>query len=416
MNNFSSNTLIISFYFPPFARVGGRRWAKHAKYLQAQGLNVWVLAADIVNDSSTSWINDTASYKDRIVRIPAKIKYPFFKRQLPNTIFEKVIWKLSLYYWRYKEKKTAGNLWDDSEGYQDQFYLSAKNVIRKNDIKVVVLSIGPYHYATIIKQLKKEFGHVKFVIDYRDYWEDGLEELSLTKKNAELDLQQQVLHAADALITVNDEMTNHFKVKLIGKRIFTLPHCYDPADMQPTVVSTKRNREGSSISFIYGGALYGKMDNHMTVFGHFIDALKKDNYLPNVNFYSPQPAYETILNNHDIQLNKYLPLKEYVQKMLAADYVLFFRPDWSPNAFSSKFFEMISLRKPILYFGPESEVSRFLIKNNLGIHFNEQNFKESFNKFIVNLEKGDIPNFNYDINQHTFENKTKELVSFLNEL
>ena len=84
------NVLLISFYFPPYNRVGGRRWAKHCKYLKREGFNINVLCKNFEN-STSSWDKDTFEYKKSITRIKLQeIKTPYFKKELPKTILSKI--------------------------------------------------------------------------------------------------------------------------------------------------------------------------------------------------------------------------------------------------------------------------------------------------------------------------------------
>ena len=152
MNNF----LIISFYFPPFKRVGGRRWAKHTKFLWKLGLQPCVLAADF-NGETSPWDKDIELYKENIYRIPIKIKYPYHKRVLPNNLFVKFYWKISLICWILKIKKHKGNFLDDSLGYEALFMQKAVEIIQEKDIEHIIISVGPFHYAKIIPELKKGF-------------------------------------------------------------------------------------------------------------------------------------------------------------------------------------------------------------------------------------------------------------------
>ena len=60
-----ANSLFILFYFPPFARVGGRRWAKYLKYLYRQNHNFKVLAGDY--KTTSPWDKDITEYESRII-------------------------------------------------------------------------------------------------------------------------------------------------------------------------------------------------------------------------------------------------------------------------------------------------------------------------------------------------------------
>jgi len=60
----NNKVLIISYYFPPFQRVGGRRWAKHAKFLYKKGVDFKVLTGLYYGDSP--WSSDIEEFENKI--------------------------------------------------------------------------------------------------------------------------------------------------------------------------------------------------------------------------------------------------------------------------------------------------------------------------------------------------------------
>lgn len=405
------NTLAISFYFPPFNRVGGRRWAKHLKYFKQQGQKFHVLAGEY--EGRSPWDKDIESYKENISRVPIKINYPYYKKTLPKNIFQKIYWKLSLNYWHYLEKKSKGIFWDDSNESVKGFLTKAEQIINDKKINHVLLSVGPFHYSSILIDLRKAFPDLKITIDYRDYWEDEFHNLSEKQKKYETELQKKVLNSVDAVLAPNEEITSHF-MKVQGKKIvYTLPHCFDPSDINVTDSGVERNTD--TLNFLYGGALYNKMGNYIELYCRFISLLDNRSIKNKTSIFTSQPGYEEILNSGKVHftMSKYLGVSDYFSQIKLSDFVLIFRPDWSPNAFSSKYYELLAFRKPILYFGPEGDVSRHLEEHKLGFHFNSQNFEQKFKLFLENLETKNIPDRNYDLKQHTFEFQTKELINYL---
>lgn len=113
------NTLFICFYFPPFNRVGSRRWAKHIKYFNKNNQLFHVLAGGF--KGASSWDEDVIEFENKITRIPVEIFYPYYKQQLPSHLFEKIKWKINQKYHQFKGKNYAGNYWDDSRTYRDVF-------------------------------------------------------------------------------------------------------------------------------------------------------------------------------------------------------------------------------------------------------------------------------------------------------
>lgn len=404
-------TLFVMFYFPPFARVGGRRWAKHIKYLQRLKKDFLVLAGDFSGYSP--WTNDIETYKNKIERIPVSVYYPFFKQKLPIGLLEKFRWKLSYYSNKRMEDKYLGNFWDDSRGYENKFYEKAKEIIKKEQITHLCMSIGPFSYSEILPKLKDEFKHLKITLDYRDYWHDSLDAISHEKRNTELNKQNNVLSAVDLVLAPNKEMCDYFKSNF-KKNVFLLPHCIDE-DFQNIKPERKIN-SGTDLIFLYGGSLYGNMEKYILQLIELLTEIENLGKKVSLKIRTMQPGYREQFDKSGltIDVKPLLPVNEFIQLALQSDIVVLFRPDWSPNGFSSKFYEAIALRKPLVYIGPKGEVDMFIKNKKLGFSLNDSSVKDLAKLIIENEVIHQIPDISYPLHEHTFEYQTEKLVEFWN--
>ncbi|MES2131539.1 MAG: hypothetical protein V4506_04260 [Bacteroidota bacterium] len=411
-----SKLLLISFYFPPFNMVASRRWAKHLKYMQKDGVDFHVLTRHFEYKNSP-WDKDIESFENKIIRLNYEPKHPYFKTRLPASMVQKILWKLSYLKWKYIKKRENTFIGDDTIGSESLFLEKAIEIIAEKKISNVILTVGPFRFSAILPELKSRFPDVKFSLDYRDYWHDSKEHLPEDFFENEMRLQDKVLKSVDYITVVNEEMKEHF-FKKVGsdKSILVLPHCFDPEDLDKFEKKKEQKTiNPSQIKFIYGGALYSDMDNYIKLYVHFIQALYASGKITHTSFYVPYKAYEKEFSDvkDKVEFLDYVPSDSFFEILEQNDFVLYFRPDWSPNAFSSKFFELVALRKPILYFGPKSDVSEFIKVNNLGLHFDESSFNDSMKDFIDLLEKKKQINFQYNIEPHTFSYNNKKLYEFL---
>lgn len=409
--------LVVSFYFPPFTRVGGRRWAKHVKSLNKLGVETYVLAGDFQGQSSP-WDKDIKAYQDNIYRIPITLtKLPYYKRTLPTNFIEKIIWKSSQLYEKFKEYNRTGNFGDVSSDYERLFFQYAAKIIKEKNINHLIISGGPFRYTAMIIDLKRIFPNLDISIDYRDYWEDDFHQLSEKQKSYEKKIQQKVLQYTDHIITVNNEMADYFKTTYKKNSVYVLPHCFDPDDILEVSKQEETNERimPLQLKFLYGGALYNDIEDYILIFLDFLGALKKRNYPVIADIYVPYRNYQVLFEKAEINCNIYdfMPTKEFFTEMNNHDSVVLFRPNWSPNAMSSKFFELIAFRKPILYFGPQGEVADFIHKHALGWHINMENFDETINQFLLNLKTRNIPNEEYDVSIHAFDYQTNLFVDYM---
>lgn len=403
----SLNLLIISFYFPPFMRVGARRWAKHAKYLRRLGVDFHILSARF--DGRSPWDKDIVSFSDRISRVEANHSaLPYHMRNLPANILQKIRWKLSLWWWPLRLKKQKNNFNDVSVGNEEAFYKAARRLIADNGHNLVVLSAGPFSYSQILPRLKKEFPQVRLVMDYRDYWEDEFPGLTTAQITHEKEKQANVLKAVDLVLSPNEEM-RHYYADTFGKSSYSLPHCFDEEDLQFAVPVESRTQV---LSLLYGGAFYAGIDESLNLFRDFMDVLSGMRPVE-ADFYVSVRGYEEELRHPSIRRHEFTDLVSYFGKVAACDYVILILPPNRVNAMSSKFFELVAMRKPILYFGGEGAVSEYLTNNRLGFHICKGNLQEQATAVISNLQNQSVPDHNYDTSGHSFLLQTQKLLEEL---
>jgi hypothetical protein len=78
--------VVINFTLPPYPGIGGRRWAKFCKYLNREGVDLYLIAAHRASVGYSPWLNDTLEYKEKIHFInPA---YPKILGTIPNGIIQ----------------------------------------------------------------------------------------------------------------------------------------------------------------------------------------------------------------------------------------------------------------------------------------------------------------------------------------
>ncbi len=403
--------LVISYYFPPFQRVGGRRWAKHCKYLNRMGVNMQVLAGDFIN-STSAWDDDIKEYQDLVTRVQLnRSNVPYFKKTLPQNFLNKLKWKLSLWLWNIKKIYLKGNYSDASVHVADDFYKAARKIITTKSINTVLLSVGPFRYSEALNSLKNEFPHLKYIIDYRDYWEDGLNQLTQKQINYEKELQIKVVQSSDLIIVPNMEMKSHYELKF-SKNTYCLPHCFDEEDIKNKQVDLS---DSENIKLIYGGAFYNDIHDNIELIKKTVDTLSQKNKVE-VEFYVSIKGYEKELTHPLIKRFDFIDTEQYFTKIQKSNYVILILPPNRVNAMSSKFFELVALRKPILYFGAKGEVSEYLVIYRLGYHITLENMNTIINDIYNNATTQQVPDKNYDVSSHTFKYQTKLLIDKLEEL
>ena len=401
--------LIISYIFPPSPGIGGRRWAKFAKYLAQKGYEVNVICCDNVSEEKSSWIKDVKNPNIKVHTLPAK--YPTVMVYGVKNIFDKLLYRFWKFYFSFRSK---GVIFERTIFWRKQLLEKASELIEKEQIKNVVVTIPPYRLASYSVALKQKFPDIKLIIDYRDPWTDnksyhGFKDLNPKRLEYEQQLENEVLKVADKIITVSDKMTESLKTRNIGvEKIITIPNGFDPDDiMAPSVANT--NPSDNKIRFIYAGTLYSNLDYIVDPLLAYLKKLKETNssLYNSISFEFYGSHNEELVdkikrfNDNAISVHKPLPLAEIQSILRAGSFgVLMSAADHS-FAFNTKFCEYIANRKPILLFSYPGETSDFLLNNKLGFLVNPTSFEKDMDTFFHQLQNI-ITNYNSGFNIDAF--------------
>jgi hypothetical protein len=414
------NILILSYFFPPCNKVGGRRWAKFGKYLSMDGYNVHVLSVNIPFSGKCPWEKDIRSYQENITRLPYIEHRPYYRiNKSPATLAGKIKYRLSLYNEKLFSKRNSASS-DISLRYGKILLEKASQIIEEKKIQTVIVTGGPFHWCYESFQLKKKFPALNFLLDLRDFWTGGELYIPLDKEaKAEEDRKElECVKLASYVTTPAERIADFLKNKYpqFAGKIITLPHAYDAEEL-PSNASPKDTND-QMISFAYGGIMYSRMEASIEKLINFLKELIDSGKKVNLDIYTFDNTYKELFSKAGldsvVQYHPSIPPSELFNKFLAKDYLLQLRAGESQEQHfkSTKFYELIALRRPVIYFGPEGDVSEFISENKLGFSGNTP-VKELAKTVIGNKKTKAIPDMNFDVSQFEFKTVTKRLKQYL---
>lgn len=408
----ASSILIVSFYYPPYPKVGSRRWVKFAKYLHRKGKKIRVLAAQMDVDSFSPWDADAREIEHLTTRIHLKYNAPYYKTTLPGNVFSKVRWLASLKLDRLSLKFNKGNPNDQSQKYAPAFLESIRAAVEKEKTDTLIFTANPFHLACHISTLKKEYPHIKFVFDLRDYWSDRTKHLANKIFEYEKKCEAATISNADVILTPADKISSLLKKRYTEKApaIFTIPHSFDEDDSAG--IQPGEKQADGKINLVYAGTLYDHMEANFEVLRQLL--AENDNVF--LSIYSPVKRYGeyfagTALESR-VAYHNQVPLQQLVKIIAesAAGWIYMFNNNNDDcDFFTTKYFDYLPSRQPVIYIGKEGMASKHIVDNGIGIHLklnNTANFEQALAQLAHGIRS-------YDFKQFSFNNSTDKLIAIL---
>jgi len=414
--------LIISHTFPPGPGIGGRRWAKFAKYLAAKGHSVSVLAAENIYDSTSAWTNDVKGFT--VEYLP--YKYPKVLTLPVRSFTDKIMYRLSLHYVKLADK---GNFYDKSIFWKGQIGEKVKEYITSGKIDTVIVTGAPFRLVYYVTALKSAFKSVTFISDFRDLWTTDTEVsafagLSEARRQLEKEFEKRAVRNSDHIFTVAETMRSYFASLSEKNNCVLIPNGYDPQDLP---VMQAREQPKSSVNFLFAGTVYNNLDYILLPFFDGLAQLKKqqpEKYrLINFEFYGKFPDnYKRYIYDRDIadavKINGEAPYDVVTDKLRQAHYGVLFLNDLYNYSFSTKFCEYVGQKKKILVVSNKGATVDFVVQNDLGLHIDPKNAQSGILRAIETVQSNNFmigSNLHFDDSFFSIPGIVNTLENYLNK-
>ena len=413
--------LLVSYTFPPYKGIGGRRWAKFAKVLARRGHPVHVIhSAGPDTLKGSLWTADVAH--PNIITHPLPQRYPtvLFKRPI-TTITEKVMYRV----WSFLMPLiTKGNWLDKTARWERPFLARCEQLIREHGIRNMVVTGAPFALMAYACRLREQFPDLNLIGDLRDPWTWGHYYgggmLSEGKRAEEQAQEALVARTFNKMISPAPDIIAHLRNTYGGdpSRYVHVPHAIDPEEMG----GAPAPRNDGGFHMIYAGSMYGAQEaeayfeevlNAFTrllamdplraasahfdlyITGHGVEAYQRKvaarGLQQHIRFHAPQPA------------------KELFPRIAAADLVVIFIPEANKDFRGTKFNEIFYLRRPVLHVGAEGRVSRTITERKLGASLRVADLAVELPRIVTGERRIDIDT-GADLSEHMLEHITDTLV------
>jgi hypothetical protein len=407
------NFLLINYDFPPNPGIGGRRWAKLAKALASIGNKVYVVKAEFPQGSGQSpWAHDVVH--ENIQVYSANRSYPRAVSHPAATIAGRILYRFHTYVLSLKEK---GTIYDQSIGWNHTMMPLCRKILLENNIDAIIATGAPWNLLVFAAQLKEEFPSCKLLVDYRDPWLNarnyGMANLSAKRKQAEAAKQQFVFERTDAVSTPYAYLTQQLQIWSEGHcahspQFTTIEHFFDPEDYPP---ASESKLSKNVFRMVYAGDIYLGSAPQWEMLASIIknyEASQQGSLL--IELYTGAVVPEVIQSLPCVKVHPPVG-KSIFSIMQSADALIVVLPENKKDERTTKFFEYLPLRKPLLVAAPPGEVTHFVEKNNLGVHTAQSE------KVIDNFLSGHFTrsafNQRFDVSSHTSLHRAGEIMNLL---
>jgi hypothetical protein len=376
--------LIISYYWPPAGGPGVQRWLKFAKYLPQIGYDVTV----VVPENPDYPVLDESLLEE----IPENINLIKVKIKEPSRMAGKLSLKRTKNLQRGILNKKASFIERAMVWLRGNFFIPDARIGWKHHVlkavepflsehrECTVITTGPPHSVHLIgRELKTLLPSIKWLADFRDPWTTiGYhKDLKLGKRaqKRHVDLEQEVLGAADLLIVTSPFTGKEFKLKT-ATPLQLITNGYD---MKP---NTRTRQPEGKFTLAHIGTLLS--DRNPLLLWETLQELCRDSEDFTAHFQlqlAGNVSDEILESINNFQLEKYVDYKGYVshdsaiELMFQAQALLLIEIDSEETKaiIPGKIFEYFASRRPIVAIGPRgADIELLLTDTHSGEYFNYQ--------------------------------------------
>lgn len=254
----------------------------------------------------------------------------------------------------------------------NNFYYKAVEILTKDDtIETVLISGNPFEQFYFGYLLKKKFPHINWIADYRDDWTTS--ELTPTKSllqriilNLEKKSEKKWLSNATTFTSVSPFYVDKIS-GLINKKGHVVFNGYNEELIKLQSIKNK-----GKYTITYNGSLYStqKIETFLEAYKLFINKYAQSFeikiYFPGLGYDKTQShRVKKILKGYEqyYSITDRVPKQDVINIQLKSDLLLMVAHDNIKGIPSSKIFEYIGLRKPILLCPSDHDVLKQIVSS-----------------------------------------------------
>jgi len=378
--------LIIAHFFPPLGGAGVQRPLKFAKYLPDFGWDPIVLS---VKNPDWHYAHDPELLKElpsdvKIIR-SLMVRSAWFYRIL-NPLRNK---KLDTMLSRFLIQP------DDQVGWIPFAYFAAVNTIKRNEVKAVISTSGPYSSHLIGYFAKKKTG-TPWIADFRDEWYEltALNTPTRFHRKYHYFLEGMVVRGADKVTAASPVFSRMLAKHCKNTSKFsTITNGFDSDDLNVQISRNKGTKKGSKFVISFIGLFYGATNPNIFLnsLTELIDEGRISPEKIKVQFVGANNAKEIdFKDNYGIcNFTGYVSHNQALRFLSKSDALLLLLSDErGKGVIPGKTFEYIATGKPILAIVPQDgETAKIIKMTNTGFVIDPKDTKK-MKKAYLKLFRG----------------------------
>jgi len=402
--------LMVVYYFPPLGGGGTQRALKFARYLPDYGWQPQVLSVRnshyLVHDES---LQHELRRDVRITRTPAILPGRFMRKvtnyqvngETSNANINGNIISPALRFLK-NAFYTSVYIPDEYIGWMPFAVAAGKRLCKQDGIDLIFSSGPPNTTHMIARRLKKATG-LPWVADLRDLWDqypDSYNPFRLkARKKLEEYLERKTLQDADGFLVVSEQMRQDLQEKfpeISAERISVITNGFDTADF----ANLDLENDPDYFTVVHAGSLFPWRSLRP-----FLQAVKEffrrsssaqQRFRLKLLGIIPDQERSAIANaglQENVIIHDYLPYRQALSHIVSADVALLLLGDCGhpANMLTSKLFDYMGARRPILAIGPNGDLHRLLRQENLGAAFSDEQtsqIAEALHRYFENWQQG----------------------------
>jgi glycosyltransferase involved in cell wall biosynthesis len=401
----NKHILLVSYVFPPYPGIGGRRWAKFAKYLAAKGFVVHVICAKNPFQEQSLFNEDIKNVNIKVY--PVKANYPYALIKNTRSLIDKINYRLSLILMKLAIK---GNYYDRAAFWKKQVLKESTKLIDEFNINTIIVSGAPFSLLHHLISLKRNVPSINLLGDLRDPWTwgvgYGMQTLSKKRKQVEHQKEKEVIELYDHIFMPTGNMKDHLVAAYpaCSHKFHIIPHGYDTTEIQiiPKITSHQKR-------LLFYGTIYNGTNE---IFREIIQVIHKLNGKVSLDIFTSSvtqsnPAVKQKLINY----YKPVPPHELFSRFSNYDYVLIIQPDFIKDEITTKIYEIIYSQTTIILISNTGRLSDFILKHNLGYCIPPDSVS-SILPTVIDSQIDTLKSTDFPIDDFSFESLSDQLIAY----